>query len=101
MHSSPVGSSERDAAGVRLSEELIMVEKLEIPLPHELAHRWPGGTHTDPVWMEYLLHAVELDADVRTRLLTTQFETLANVHAAQAEGYKNVVKILGGGSRGG
>jgi hypothetical protein len=70
---------------------------IERPLPEQLAYRWPPGPVTDPVWMEYLLHDVEFDAGVRNRILAAQFETLANVHTARAQGYMNVVKILGGG----
>ena len=76
-----------------------MIDRIESSLPTELTYRWPPGPVTDPVWMEYLLHRFEFGEDVRNQLLTVQFETLANVHTARAEGYRNAMKILGGGSK--
>jgi hypothetical protein len=73
-----------------------MIERIERPLQEELTYRWPPGPVTDPVWMEYLLHKFDLEGEVRNRVLAVQFETLANVHMARAEGYRNVAKLLGG-----
>jgi hypothetical protein len=53
------------------------------------------GIHTDPIWMEYALQEVELEADVRNRLLATQFATVAAVHTALAEGAKQAAEVLG------
>jgi hypothetical protein len=53
------------------------------------------GIHTDPIWMEYALQEVELEADVRNRLLATQFETVAAVHTALAQGAKQAAEVLG------
>ncbi len=60
----------------------------------ELAWRRPG-IHTDPIWMEYALQEVELEAGTRNQLLATQFETVAAVHDALAQGAKQAAAILG------
>ncbi len=51
---------------------------------------------TDPIWMEYILREVELEEQVRNRLLASHFETLAAVHKAYAEGATRAAKALGG-----
>lgn len=54
---------------------------------------------TDPIWMEYILREVELEEHVRNRLLATQFETLAAVHTALANGAKQAAETLGGAAK--
>jgi hypothetical protein len=61
--------------------------------PEFVWHR--PGIHTDPIWMEYALQEVELEADVRSRLLAIQFETVAAVHEALAQGAKQAAAALG------
>ena len=53
------------------------------------------GIHTDPIWMEYALQEVELEANVRNSLLAAQFQTVAAVHTALAEGAKQAAEVLG------
>ena len=67
-----------------------MAEKVN---PEFVWHR--PGIHTDPIWMEYALAEVELEASVRNQLLATQFETVAAVHGALAQGAKQAAEILG------
>jgi len=72
-------------------------------MPEEFSDRFAGlglllrpGIHTDPAWMEYALQESELEANVKSRLLASQFNTIAAVHNAIAEGASEAAKIIGG-----
>jgi hypothetical protein len=54
------------------------------------------GIHTDPAWMEYALQDSELEANVKSRLLASQFNTIAAVHSAIAEGASDAARIIAG-----
>jgi hypothetical protein len=70
-----------------------MTEEINRELNRELVWRRPG-IHTDPIWMEYALQEVELEANVRNSLLAAQFQTVAAVHTALAEGAKQAAEVL-------
>jgi hypothetical protein len=65
-------------------------------VPDEFMFR--PGPHTDPIWMEYVLKELEVSLDVKQALAATQFETLAAMHTALAEGARKAAGILGGGA---
>jgi hypothetical protein len=65
----------------------------------ELAWRRPGLV-TDPIWMEYVLREIEVEASIKNELATIQFQTLANVHKAFAEGAQSAAEALSKASRG-
>lgn len=68
------------------------------PQAHDV-FRFRPRPFTDPIWMEYILREVELEEQVRNRLLATQFETLAAVHTALADGAKQAAETLGAAGR--
>ncbi len=68
---------------------------MDKPIPEFLRAHLPG-IHTDPIWMEYALLDSELEAGVKNRLLAAQFETVAAVHTALAQGASQAAKIMAG-----
>jgi hypothetical protein len=70
-------------------------------MPEEVSDKFPvgllrPGIHTDPGWMEYALQDSELDNNVKSRLLASQFNMVAAVHNAIAEGASEAARIIGG-----
>ena len=57
---------------------------------------WLHPHRGDPIDMEYVLEAMELEPDVRSSLLAASFETMAEIHAAVARGATKAAEILGG-----
>ena len=55
---------------------------------------WWGG---DPTHMEYVLEAMEVEADTKASLLANGFDTIAEIHSAIAKGAENAAAILRGG----
>jgi hypothetical protein len=54
------------------------------PQPLPPGFRFRPHIFTDPIWMEFMLEAVE--AESRTELAAIRLETVANVYSAIAEG---------------
>jgi hypothetical protein len=66
-------------------------------MAEELA--WRPRWVTDPIWMEYVIREIEVEASVKNQLAAIQFQTLANVHRALADGAQQAAEALqkGGG----
>jgi hypothetical protein len=60
-----------------------------------------AGPHTDPIWMEYVLKEVEVELEVKQQLAAVQFEVLAAMHSAFADGARKAAGILAKGERAG
>jgi hypothetical protein len=56
------------------------------------------GIVTDPIWWFDVLKELEVEQEVKSRLLATRFETLAAVHGAIAEGATKAAGLLARGA---
>lgn len=57
------------------------------------------GVIADPIWMEYAVRELEVESETKSQLIATQFEALAAVHTALADGARKASQILGGGGQ--
>jgi hypothetical protein len=58
--------------------------------------RWRPRWVTDPIFMEYVLREVEIEAELKNRLIEIELGTLANIHSAIAEGARAAQEAIGG-----